>query len=191
MRPHRQQPTRLPYPWDSPSKNTGVGCHFLLHCMKLKRESEIAQSCPTLRDPVDCSPPGSSVHGVLMNMYKLPSNAVPTRHPVTVTHGLLSLVISLSVRIYATCRAPKREHDTQPKGASCFKKNRWDYFFADAAISALIYMIHVSFLHSWICSPWESSLLLTDNKETLIACCFSFLSFYYSRFSSSKAKHIV
>ena len=64
MRPHRQQPTRLPRPWDSPGKNTGVGCHFLLQCMKVKSESEVAQSCPTLSDPMDCSPPGSSVHGI-------------------------------------------------------------------------------------------------------------------------------
>ena len=63
VRPHRRQPTRLPRPWDSPGKNTGVGCHFLLQCMKVKGESEVAQSCPTLRDPMDCSLPGSSVHG--------------------------------------------------------------------------------------------------------------------------------
>ena len=61
---HRQQPTRLPRPWDSPGKNTGVGCHFLLQCMKVKSESEVAQSCPTLRDPMDCSLPGSSAHGI-------------------------------------------------------------------------------------------------------------------------------
>ena len=64
VRPHRWQPARLPHPWDSPGKNTGVGCHFLLQCMKLKSESEVAQSCPTLSDPMDCSAPGSSVHGV-------------------------------------------------------------------------------------------------------------------------------
>ena len=52
VRPHRWQPTRLPRPWDSPGKNTGVGCHFLLQCMKVKNESEVAQSCPTLRDPM-------------------------------------------------------------------------------------------------------------------------------------------
>ena len=63
-RPHRRQPTRLPGPWDSPGKNTGVGCHFLLQCMKVKSESEVAQSCPTLSDPVDCSLPGSSIHGI-------------------------------------------------------------------------------------------------------------------------------
>ena len=62
--PHRRQPNRLPRPWDSPGKNTGVGCHFLLQCMKVKRESEVSQSCSTLRDPMDCSPPGSSVHGI-------------------------------------------------------------------------------------------------------------------------------
>ena len=62
VRPHRRQLTRLPGPWDSPSKNTGVGCHFLLQCMKVKSESEVAQSCPTLSDPMDCSPPGSSIH---------------------------------------------------------------------------------------------------------------------------------
>ena len=107
-RPQRRQPTRLPRPWDSPGKDTGVGCHclllllllsrfshvrlcetpetaahqalpslgfsrqehwsglpFLLQCMKVKSESEVAQSCLTLRDPMDCSPPGSSVYGIL------------------------------------------------------------------------------------------------------------------------------
>ena len=64
VRPYRRQSTRLPCPWDSPGKNTGVGCHFLLQCMKVKSESEVAQSCPTLSDPMDCSPPGSSVHGI-------------------------------------------------------------------------------------------------------------------------------
>ena len=63
VQPHRRQPNRLLYSWDSPGKNTGVGCHFLLQCMKVKSESEVAQSCPTLSNPVDCSLPGSSVHG--------------------------------------------------------------------------------------------------------------------------------
>ena len=64
VRPHRQQPTRLPRPWDSPGKNTGVACHFLLQCMKVKSESEVAQSCRTLSDPMDCSLPGSAIHGI-------------------------------------------------------------------------------------------------------------------------------
>ena len=62
--PHRRQPTRLPRHWDSPGKNTGVGYHFLLQCMKVKSENEVTQSCPTLSDPTDYSPPGSSVHGI-------------------------------------------------------------------------------------------------------------------------------
>ena len=64
VRPHRQQPTRLPGPWDSPGKNTGVGCHFLLQSMKVKSESEVTQSCLTLSNPMDCSPPGSSINGI-------------------------------------------------------------------------------------------------------------------------------
>ena len=64
VRPHRRQPNRLPRPWDSPGKNTGVGCHFLLQCMKVKSGSEVAQLCLTLIDPMDCSPTGSSVHGI-------------------------------------------------------------------------------------------------------------------------------
>ena len=64
VRPHRQQPTRLPRPWDSPGKNTGVGCHFLLQCRKVISESEVAQWCPTPRDPMDCGLQGSSVHGI-------------------------------------------------------------------------------------------------------------------------------
>ena len=64
VQPHRRQPTRLPCPWDSPGKNTGVGCHFLLQCMKMKSGSEVARSCLTLSDPMDCSLPGSSAHGI-------------------------------------------------------------------------------------------------------------------------------
>ena len=64
VRPHRRQPTGLRRPWDSPGKNTGVGCHFLLQCMKVKSQSEVTQSCLTLSDPMDCGPPGSSVHGI-------------------------------------------------------------------------------------------------------------------------------
>ena len=60
----RRQPTRLPRPRDSPGKNTGVGCHFLLQCMKMKSESEVVQSCLTCIDPMDCSLPASSLHGI-------------------------------------------------------------------------------------------------------------------------------
>ena len=64
VRPHRWQPTRLRRLWNSPGKNTGVGCHFRLQCIKVKSESEVAQSCPNLRDSMDCSLPGSSIHGI-------------------------------------------------------------------------------------------------------------------------------
>ena len=64
VRPHRQQPTRLPRSRDSPGENTGVGCHFLLQCMEVKNEGEVTWSCLTLCDPMDCSLPGSSVHGI-------------------------------------------------------------------------------------------------------------------------------
>ena len=64
LRPHRWQPTGLPRPWDSLGKNAGVGCHFLLQCMKVKSGSEVAQLCPTLSDPMDCSLPGFSVHAI-------------------------------------------------------------------------------------------------------------------------------
>ena len=64
VQPHRRQPTRLPHPWDSPGRNAGVGCHFLLQCRKVKSESEVAQPCLTPSDPMDRSPPGSSIHGI-------------------------------------------------------------------------------------------------------------------------------
>ena len=64
VQPHGLQLTRLLRPWDSPGKNPGVGCHFLLQCMKVESESEVTQSCLTLSDPMDCSPPGSSINGI-------------------------------------------------------------------------------------------------------------------------------
>ena len=64
VRPQRRQPIRLPRPWDSPGKNTGVGCLFLLQCMIVKSGSEVSQSCLTPSDPMDCSLPGSSIHGI-------------------------------------------------------------------------------------------------------------------------------
>ena len=65
VRPHRRQPPRLPRPWDSPGESTGAGCHYLLQCMTVKGEREVAQPCPTLREPMGCSPPGSSAPGIL------------------------------------------------------------------------------------------------------------------------------
>ena len=117
--PHRWQPTRLPHPWDSPGKNTGVGCHFLPQCMKVKSESEVAQSCPTLSDPMDFSLPGSSIHGIFQarvlewvaiafstNSWSLPKlmsieSVMPFNH-LTLCHPLLLLPsIFLSIRIFS------------------------------------------------------------------------------------------
>ena len=85
VRPHRWQPTRLPCPWDSPGKNTGVGCHFLLQCMKEKSESEVAQSCPTLSDPLDCSLPGSSIHGIFQaRVLEWSAIAFSTLNPIVI-----------------------------------------------------------------------------------------------------------
>ena len=98
VRPHRWQPTRLRHPWDSPGKNTGVGCHFLLQCMKVKSESEVAQSCLTLRNPMDCSPPGSSVHGDF-----------PGKSTGVGCHCLLP-TLSIESNISATTLMAKRAH---------------------------------------------------------------------------------
>ena len=88
VRPHRRQPTRPHRPWDSPGKNTGVGCHFLLQCMKVKSESEVTQSCQTLSNPMDCSLPGSSVHGIfqarVLEWVAIAFSAVPAEHGVKV-----------------------------------------------------------------------------------------------------------
>ena len=94
VRPHRWQPTRLCHPWDSPGKNTGVGCHFLLQCMKVKSESELAQSCLTLRNPMDCSLPGSSAMGFSRQEYW---SGVPLPSPIPETSTLQINCISIKI----------------------------------------------------------------------------------------------
>ena len=92
--------TRLPRPWDSPGKNTGVGCHFLLQCMKVKSESKVAQSCPTLCDPMDCSLPGSSVHGIFQARV-LEWGAIAfseSNHEETPNRSTRSMLLSYRVR---------------------------------------------------------------------------------------------
>ena len=104
VRPHRRQPTRLPRPWDSPGKNTGVGCHFLLQCMKVKSKSEVAQLCPTPSDPMDCSAPGSSVRGIFQARvlewgaiaFSLFAQSITLfYYPFVITYLLISAVIWL------------------------------------------------------------------------------------------------
>ena len=102
MRPQRRQPTRLPHPWDSPGKNTEVGCHFLLQCMKVKPESKVTQLCPTLSDPMDRSLPGSSEHGVFQarvlewGAIASSMSQSPKRSPARVGPGFRVICIQIS-----------------------------------------------------------------------------------------------
>ena len=98
VRPHRWQPTRLPRPWDSLGKNTGVGCHFLLQCRKVKSDSEVSQSHLTLCNPMDCSPPGSSVHGIFQaRVPEWVAIALPNYNSPQASSGPL---LALSIKSY-------------------------------------------------------------------------------------------
>ena len=113
---HRRQPTRLPRPWDSPGKNTGVCCHFLRQFMKVKIESQLAQSCPTLRNPTDCSLPGSSIHEIfqarvlewgaiafsISNIYCVPNNN-NYFSTLFLTVPLVNICNSLKLFIWSQC----------------------------------------------------------------------------------------
>jgi len=105
VQPHRRQPTRLRRPWDSPGKSTGVGCHCPLHCVKVKSESEVAQSHPTPSDPMDCSLPGSSIHGIFQ------------------TRVLEWLAIAFSVGNYY-CPAKEMEYSNTIQ-LYCLRRERW------------------------------------------------------------------
>ena len=112
-------PPGSPRPWDSPSKNTGVGCHFLLQYMKVKIESEVAQSCPTLGNPMDCSPPGSSVHGIF-----------PGKSTGVGCHCLLLCVLrspqicGVKIMHRSPCVSP-RVCASQPAAAYCMQVGAW------------------------------------------------------------------
>ena len=97
--PQRRQPTRLHHPWDSPGKNTGVGCHFLLQCMKVKSESEVAQLCPTLSDSMNCSLPGSSIHGILQARILEWVAMAFSAFPIWMTFISFSWLISLGLSV--------------------------------------------------------------------------------------------
>ena len=104
MRPHRRQPSRLPHPWDSPGKKTGVGFHFLLQCMEVKSQSEVAQPCPTLCNPMECSLPGSSVHEIFQ-VRVLEWGAIAFSETVMRTHKLktgFTLLCENCVCLYST-----------------------------------------------------------------------------------------
>ena len=101
---HRWQPTRLPHPWDSPGKNTGVSCHFLLQCMEVKSEREVAQLCPTPIDPMDCGLPGSPIHGIFQaRVLEWGATALsgpgPLVIPISVAIKLFTLPTALNIYI--------------------------------------------------------------------------------------------
>ena len=112
---HRRQPTRLPRPWEYPGKNTGVGCHFLLQYMKVKSESEVTQPCPTLQDPMDCSAPGSSIHGIFQARvlewgaiaFSSPNSSQPLLHPKSYTPSSFSSVSVLPLSLLSQLSACK------------------------------------------------------------------------------------
>ena len=135
VRPHRRQPTRLPSPWDSPGKNSGVGCHFLLQCMKVKSESEVAQSCPIPRDPMDCGLPGSSVHGIFQaRVLEWDAIAFSTFHAtigIFSSHGSLHALPPTSLELHP--------HQIQ-KGTGIEKRIKGiEFFKATVLISARPY----------------------------------------------------
>ena len=113
--PHRRQPTRLPRPWASPGKNTGVGCHFLLQCMKVKSESEVAQLCLTCRDPMDCSPPGSSIHGIFQAR--------------VLAWGAIAFSAGIHIHIFKTGLIYYSTLTNQCHTVQCWTKYAWDSFF--------------------------------------------------------------
>ena len=136
VRPHRWQPSRL-RPWDSPGKNTGVGCHFLLQCMKVNSESEVAQSCPTLSDPTDCSPPGSSVHGIFQARV-LEWGAIAFSDPAYKWHlknisyaNMCLIIITLNLR---KTEARNNIHRGSHEGCTTHLFNQ---YFSDLAIQIL------------------------------------------------------
>ena len=104
VRPHRRWPTRLPRPWDSPGKNTGVGCHFLLQCMKVKSEREVSQLCPTLSDPMDYGLPGSSVHGIfqarVLEWGAIAFSALLTRLPIYYKAVLCIYIVHIMLTLF-------------------------------------------------------------------------------------------
>ena len=116
VRPHRQQPTRLPSPWDSPGQNTGVGCHFLLQCMKVKSESEVAQSYPTLPNIMDCSLPGSSIMGFSRQEYW---SGVPLPSPLYYARSFKSVKTNFLI-LTVVKHFPAKQRELNNNSFICF-----------------------------------------------------------------------
>ena len=140
--PQRQQPTRLPCPWDSPGKNTEVGCHFLLQCMKVKSESEVAQSCPTLSDPMDCSLPGSSIHGIFQaRVLEWGAIAFSDSKPTTGLTVIVSQVLLIRQTSHEQCFAAPPPWSFSPVSQRLyfsFDSNIQPYCYFCPSLSSLI-----------------------------------------------------
>ena len=129
VRSHRWQPTSLPRPWDSPDKKTGVGCHFLLQCRKVKSESEVVQSCPTLSNPMDCSLPGSSAHGIFQARV-LEWGAIAFSHMYMCITGLLCCTVETNTTLYINYIPIKKIETNKLNTTKWYKKLALDMFAA-------------------------------------------------------------
>ena len=165
MRPHRWQPTRLPSPWDSQGKNTGVGCHFLLQCMKAKSESEVAQSCLTLSDLMDCSLPGSSIHGIFQARVLewgaiAFSNAIPTHD---LTRACCLLRVSLCV---SPTHNLQGSYENIPSNSICtyimFLKRSAEYNFLCLIICGILKFFGDFFFFFCTLMYWYPAVLIHD-----------------------------
>ena len=157
---HSWQPTRLLRPWDSPSKNTGVGCHFLLQCMKVKSECEVAQSCPTLRNPMDCSLPDSSIHGIFQARAL---EWVATAFSLTmITTHLLSQVFIMSHLFFLICHLIILNHSR--------------HYWCTNVLMYLLLLSHEvvsnSFVIPWMEEPGVLQSLDFTSKNTGVVCHF-------------------
>ena len=181
LQSHVLEPTRLPRPWDPPGKNTGVGCHFLLRCMKVKSEREVTQSCPTLSDPMDCSPPGSSIHGISRQEYW---SGVPLPSPLAsiVSHKKLKMtnkqnkilkVSSLFYKVIQQIRLegpPRPLKDTKAKILSETQWNRKPTQWCIIQFSFFYkYLLKVCYLSHSVLYIWNKRVgnteLITALKE--------------------------
>ena len=157
VRPHRRQPTRLPRPWDSAGKNTWVGCHFLLQCMKVKSKSQVAQSCPTLSDPMDCSLPGSSVHGIAKSRTQL-SDFTFTFH----FHAL-----EKEMATHSSVLAWRIPRMAEPGGLPSMGSHRVRHDWSDLAAIAAAWMHPITCKQFWIVYILSALVFHTHTKMIL------------------------
>ena len=129
VRPHSRQPNRLLCPWDSPGKSTGVGCHFLLQCMKVKSKSEVAQSCQTLSDPVDCSLPGSSIQGIfqagVLESVTIAFSVCALEHNIYLSLSPLLLLLLSRFSCVRLCATPWTAAHQAPPSLGFSKQEHW------------------------------------------------------------------